>query len=212
MIKIGVVAQKGGVGKSTIAAMIGKAYTEAQWKVLLADMDSSQSSLVEWNTFRRNYNIVPELDVQSFERVSDALEAAAAYDMVIFDRAPHASQATAEIAAVADMMILPTGSSIMDLNPQIKLAYELTEKGLSLHQILFVLSRLGSSKIEQQEVLAYLTKTGYPITEGGIPEKTAFRRAFIEGKTLTEVPYPTLQRKCEALLQSIVDRINEITP
>lgn len=211
MIKLGIVAQKGGVGKSTLATMIGREYTAAKWKVLLADMDSSQSSLVEWNVFRKSNAIMPVLDIQSFERVSDALAQGNLYDMVIFDGAPHASQATAEIARVSDLVILPTGSSIMDLNPQIKLAHELTEKGLDPHRILFILSRMGNSKIEKKEVLDYLQKTGYPIIDVGIPEKTAFRRAFIEGKTLTEVTYPTLKKKCEALVQSIVDRINEIT-
>ena len=210
MVKIGLIAQKGGVGKSTLAAMIGRTYAEAGWKVLLADMDNSQSSLVEWNALRRHHQIAPALEVRSFERVSEAL-VESAYDLIVFDGAPHASQATAEIASVADLVILPTGSSIMDLNPQIKLAHELTERGLDPHRLLFVLSRVGQSKVEYQEVIEYLTKTGYAVTQGSIPEKTAFRRCFIEGKTLTEVPYPTLKKRCEQLLQSIVDRVNEIT-
>ena len=211
MITLGIVAQKGGVGKTTIAAMIGTAYANAQWKVLLADMDSSQNSLVEWNIFRQKHSIKPALNVKSYNRVSDALEEASSYDIIILDGAPHASQATAEIAAVADLVILPTGASIMDLNPQIKLAHELTEQGLKAERLLFVLNRIGQSKVEQKEAIDYLIKTGYPVLGDGIAEKTAFRRAFIEGKSLTEVPYATLRKKCEKLLQAIVDRINTIT-
>lgn len=211
MIKIGVVAQKGGVGKSTLAAMIGRAYRAAGWEVLLADMDNSQNSLLEWSILRKNHHIQPSLEVRSFQQVDEALAQGEKYDLIIFDGAPHASQTTAAIASVSDLVILPTGSSIMDLNPQIKLAHELVEKGLKEAQLLFVLSRIGHSKVEHQEVIEYLKKTGYPLTQEGIPEKTAFRRCFIEGKTLTEVPYPTLKKRCEDLLQSIVNRINELT-
>ena len=183
MIKIGVVAQKGGVGST--AAMIGRVYTAAQWKVLLADMDSSQSSLLEWNTFRQNHHIEPALDVRSFER--DAY--AADYDMVIFDGAPHAAGYRRDRSGGrlgrAPYRLLYHGST------SDQLAYELTEKGLNLHQILRPQPYWKQGRAAGGP--AYLTKTGYPITEGGIPEKQ-LRRAFIEGKTLTEVPYPTLKR------------------
>lgn len=210
MQKIGVVSQKGGVGKSTLAAMTAVAYALAGWKVLVADMDVSQGSLVEWNSFRKKNKIIPIVDVATFNRVGDVFDHAD-YDIVVFDGAPHASQLTKEIADICDLVLLPTGCSIMDLNPQIRLAHELTDEHIVAKKILFVLMKIGSNKSENEEVLAYLKNTGYQIAKGGIPEKTSFRKAFREGKTLTEVTFPSLKRACEEVMQSIVNRSNYLT-
>ena len=49
MIYVASVAQKGGVGKTSLAGFIGTLYQGVGWRVLLADMDVSQASLVEWS-------------------------------------------------------------------------------------------------------------------------------------------------------------------
>ena len=51
-IKIGVVSQKGGVGKSTLARMIACEYAEAGWEVKIADMDLKQSTSYDWQQDR----------------------------------------------------------------------------------------------------------------------------------------------------------------
>lgn len=212
-IVVGALSQKGGVTKTGCASLIAVSYANAQWKVLVADLDTSQGSLTQWNTFRTQNKLKPALDVRTFGRVDEAMAFANQkdYDLVIFDGAPHASQATKAVAAIADLIILPTGASILDLNPQIHLAHELVDNGIDASRILFVMSRMGKSKTEKQEVRDYLQQAGYKIAAGSIPEKTAFRRAFIEGKTFTEVPYPTLKKASEEVVQSIVDTINGLT-
>ena len=104
--------------------------------------------------------------------------------MVIFDGAPHASMTTRNIAKVSDVILLATGASIMDLNPQIKLVHELTTNGIDESKILFVFNRVGNSMTEYKEVLEYLHETTYRIADGSIAEKTSFRRAFRKVKHL----------------------------
>jgi chromosome partitioning protein len=210
-ILVGVVSQKGGVGKSMLCRLFTTEYARMGWKVLIADMDTSQSTSFEWNALRKQYKIAPSLDVHRFQTVDHVLKIVADYDLVSFDGAPHATRITQQIAHSCDLVVLPSGSSLEDLNPQIRLAHELKETGVPQEKIVFVLSRIGSSKVELQEVLTYLGFTDYFIITGQLPEQTAFRQAVREGKTSGETKYSRLSDRCAQLVQSIVDRIKELT-
>ena len=209
MKKIGILSQKGGVGKSSLTGLLATEYARAGWKVLIADMDVSQGSSVEWGSFRKENALAPRVDVASFNTLSEALQNS--YDIILFDGAPHASETTKEIAWLADLTILPTGCSIMDLNPQIRLAHELVEGGLNAEKIYFVLNKVGNSKAENNEVINYLNQAGYMVCPGAIPEKTAFRKLFREGKSLSETTFKSLKKSCEEVVQAVVNRINELT-
>ncbi|MCG8341193.1 MAG: hypothetical protein MI674_08085, partial [Cytophagales bacterium] len=155
--------------------------------------------------------IEPQLDVHRFTTVDQVLKVADNYDLVSFDGAPHATRITQQIAGSCDLVLLPTGSSLEDLNPQIRLAHELKESGVPQEKVTFVLSRIGGSKVELQEVLTYLGFTDYFILAGQLPEQTAFRQAVREGKTAGETKFSRLSDRCAQLVQSIVDRIKELT-
>jgi ABC-type transport system involved in cytochrome bd biosynthesis fused ATPase/permease subunit len=45
---IGVVSQKGGVGKSTIARLIARELAAQDWEVKIADLDISQATSYHW--------------------------------------------------------------------------------------------------------------------------------------------------------------------
>ena len=47
-MKISLVSQKGGVGKSTLARMIACEYAAGGWDVHIADFDTRQGSCTEW--------------------------------------------------------------------------------------------------------------------------------------------------------------------
>lgn len=204
---IGVVSQKGGVGKSTICRLIATEYASSGWEVLIADMDTSQSTSYEWSSRRLENGIEPVVSVQQFPTTERAMKLSDHYDLIVFDGAPHATRVTAQIASVSDLIILPAGNSMEDLNPQIRLAHELVQKGTDRNKIAFILSRVGNSKAETNEVIEYLKQTEYMVLEGEIPEQTAFRKAFREGKSVTETGFKTLNEKCERIAQSIADKV-----
>lgn len=210
-VLIGVVSQKGGVVKSMISRLLATEYARVNWNVLIADMDSSQSTSYEWNLRRQKNKINPSIHVDRFIDVEDVIQVHGSYDLVIFDGAPHASRMTKNIANFVHLLLLPTGNSIDDLNPQIRLAHELVNDGINKDKLAFVLSRVGNSHTELNEVLDYLNQTGYMILSGYILEKTAFRQAIREGRSITETRYIGLTNKCEAVVQSVADRINYLT-
>jgi chromosome partitioning protein len=209
-ILIGVVSQKGGVGKSMVSRLIATEYARIGLRSFIADMDISQTTCYEWNAIRISNNIQPFLRVERIFMVNEALREQNDYDVIVFDGAPHATIATKQIAELCDLVILPVGGSIEDLNPQIRLAHELVLNNIDKSKLAFVLSKIGNSPSELQEVLAYLYQTEYKVVRGWIPEKTAFRQIIREGRTLTETKYKQLNDKALEVFDSVKSLITKI--
>lgn len=208
-ILLGMVSQKGGVGKSTLARLVAREYAAAGWNVKIADLDVSQGTSFNWQGRRLQNGIEPVIAVERFGTVEQALKTADHYDLVILDGAPHSTAATLRIAEACQTVILPTGLSLDDLQPSVLLAHELVKKGISRNKIAFALCRVGESETEIAEAREYLSQAGYSVLPGAIPEKIAYRRASDEGRTLTETRFPTLNERGDQLAQSIVDLVSQ---
>lgn len=211
VLKIGVVSQKGGVGKSTLCRMIACEYARSGWDVKIADMDTSQSTSYHWQQRRIQAGLEPQVAVEMFRRVADALKIASNYNLMIFDGAPHATQATLQIAQESDLLILPTGNALDDLEPTVRLAHELRQNGIPREKISIAFCRTGSSEAENREASDYVAQTGFYQLPGSIPEKTAYRRASDTGRAATETSHPSTNQRAADLMQAIVERINELT-
>lgn len=205
---IGNISQKGGVGKSTMTRAIAVEYARGGWNVLIADMDPSQGTSIEWNSRRLQEEIEPMITVQQFSTVDRVAKVMDNYDLVIFDGAPHSTRMTEQIAKISDHVILPTGNSLDDINPQIKLAHELVKSGIKRNKISFVLSRIGNSEIENQDSIDYIEQTGYNLLKTGIQEKRGYRKAHDEGKAITETSYKSLNERSDSLVEEIVKLIS----
>jgi chromosome partitioning protein len=209
-IFLGMVSQKGGVGKSTLARLVAREYANAGWSIKIADLDISQGTSFNWQARRLRNVLEPVIPVERFGTVEQAIKASAPYDLVIMDGPPHSNAGTLKIAEASTMLILPTGLALDDLEPSVLLAHELVKKGITRGKIIFALCRVGDSEAEITEARAYIDQAGYTVVKGAIPEKTAYRRASDEGRTLTETRYPTLNQRSDLLAQSIVDQLSRI--
>ena len=205
---IGVVSQKGGVGKSTLARLIAREYALAGWSVKIADLDVSQGTSFHWHGRRLQAQVEPDVSVERFGSVDSALKTAATYDLIIFDGAPHSTVTTLKIAQASSLVVLPTGLSLDDLEPSVLLAHELVKKEIDTRKVVFALCRVGDSETEIREARDYITQAGYTVVPGSIPEKTAYRRAGDEGKAVTETRFPSLNKRSDEVAQAIVDLIH----
>jgi chromosome partitioning protein len=208
---IGVVSQKGGVGKSTLARMIACEYAAAGWTVKIADMDVSQSTSFHWHGRRLQRGVQPEVAVERFNRIESVLRQAPHYDLVVFDGAPHATAMTLQIAQSSDLTVLPTGIALDDLEPTVRLAHELTYKGVRKEAVVLALCRVGDSVAEVSEAQRYIADAGYAVLDGALVERTAYRRASDGGKAVTETPFASLNEKAGEMMQAIVNRAKQLT-
>jgi chromosome partitioning protein len=210
-MKIGVIKQKGGVGASTLARMIAVNYSAAQWNVKIADMDTKQGTSTRWNGRRLSNEIEPNMNVQQFASVSSAVNQSNDFDLLVFDGAPHSSKQTLEIAKVSDLVLIPTGTSIDDLEPAILLCHELKAKGINMDNVYLVFCRVGNSLSELDESLQYVKQSRYNYFNTVMYEKTAVRRASDEGKAAIETKFKSINQTNDALLQNIVDKLTDLT-
>ena len=209
-IFLGMVSQKGGVGKSTLARLVAREYANAGWSVKIADLDVSQGTSFNWQARRLQNTLEPVIPVERFGTVEQAVKGSGQHDLLILDGPPHSTAGTLKIADVSEMVVLPTGLSLDDLEPSVLLAHEIVKKGIPKLKIAFALCRVGESEPEITEARSYIGQAGYTVLKGEIPEKTAYRRASDEGRTLTETRFPSLNHRSDLLAQSIVDQLNRI--
>ena len=208
-LKIAVLSQKGGVGKSTLVRALATEYARNDWSVKIADMDLKQKTTTEWNCIRLESKINPSLAVEPFADVSKVLKQDSQYDLILFDGAGQADVQTLKIAKSSDLIILPSGLTRDDLLPQIKLAHEMRKKGIDKLRIGMCLSRVGGSESELSLAKEFINDAGYTYL-GYIPEKTSIGQAHDSGHSANETRYSTITKTVDILIQSIGDMLNKI--
>lgn len=210
MLSIGVISQKGGVGKSTTARLIAVNSALAELDTKIIDLDIQQGTCTAWNSRRMQNNIAPHISVEQFPTVKAAIKKSSGYDLVIFDGSPHATKQTLEVSKVANLVVIPSGTSLDDLEPSILLCHELKSKGVNRDKIYILLSKVGASEVELNEAKEYLQRSGYNHFENYIPEKTAIRRALDSGRCANETDYKSVNEKVQKAVDEIADKIGEM--
>lgn len=201
------VAQKGGVGKSTLARGLAREASSGGWTVKVADLDTQQGTVAEWHRERLSRDYEPVGSVEVFAKASAALKHADDYDLLILDGAARASEATGEVAKHSDLIVLPTCASRDDLLPAVRLAHELRKAKIPIQKIAFALVRV-TTESEIQDARDFISEAGYRVLDGCLYEKPAYRQAQNDGLAVTETRYQSLNQKADELFQSIADKLN----
>jgi len=200
------VSQKGGVGKSTLSRALAREAAAGGLRVKVADLDTQQGTSVDWHRQRLNANIEPVVSVEAFATAAQALGVANGFDILILDGPARTSQATLEIARVANLVVQPTGASLDDLRPAVREFHALVKAGVPSARLAFALNRIGTSA-EEAETRAYLAEAGYGVLGGCLLERPAYRQAQNAGHAITETRYAALNERADTLIQSLIDRV-----
>lgn len=206
--KIGFISQKGGVGKSTHARALAREATNGGLKTKIADLDTQQSTSTEWHRRRIDSGLSPACSVEIFSTAAQALADADNYELFIIDGPARASKGTTEIAKVVDLLVQPTGASLDDLIPAVKVFHALVREGIQKNKLIFSLSRIGTDA-EENEARAYLKEAGYEVLAGCIVERPAYRQAQNAGLAVTETRFKGLNQRADELIQALIDKMGE---
>ena len=204
---IGLISQKGGVGKSTLARAVAREAAANGLKVKLADLDTQQGTSSNWHRRRLEAGAEPTFSVEAFKTAAQALRVSPEYDCLVLDGPARASAATLEIARQASIVVQPTGASVDDLHPAVLTFHELVREGVPTARLAFALCKIGTDA-EEAEARSYIAQAGFHALAGFVPERPAYRQAQNQGFTITETRFPQLNRRVDKLLQSIVERID----
>jgi chromosome partitioning protein len=205
---IAFVSQKGGVGKSTLARALAREAAAGGLTCKIADLDTQQGTSVDWQRTRLNARIEPLVAAEAFATAAQALKESDRYDLLVIDGPARTSQGTLEIARVADLVVQPTGASTDDLRPAVREFHALVKAGVPKNKLAFALNRIGTAA-EEAEARAYVAEAGYETLEGCLLERPAYRKAQNTGHAVTETNYAGLNAKADALIQALIDKVDD---
>jgi chromosome partitioning protein len=183
MRTIALVNQKGGVGKTTLSLHLAAAFWQSGRHVLVLDLDP-QASATEWHD-ARTAELPPVESIQP-ARLAKAVETARniGTDILILDTAPHAESTALESVRCADLVLVPTLVSIMDLRAMRK-----TIELLKLVKVpaFAVLNGVPPQRAVADEAAEMIeTGLGLSVCPVRLGDRVAYSRCLIEGQTAQE--------------------------
>jgi chromosome partitioning protein len=195
-----VLGKKGGSGKTATACSLGTWHAQRGKSVFFGDTDLRQHTLSNWLKRRRN-----KLGMTAFigdTRTAIANAAPAGTDIVIIDGKPNASDETLLLARIAHKIIIPTGSSIGNLEASAAIADHLVANGIPRALIVFAITPAASAS-KGLEATATLQALGH--TVGAVLQHSpSFERALDAGRGLHEATAPTMREAGQAFVAALI--------
>ena len=108
---------KGGTSKSTLAVNLAVEYQHKGRKVIILETDPTVSTASQWAADRKNTTREPITTVRKTGRLGSTIDdLAATYDIVIIDTAGKDSTELRSAAHRADLLLVPTSTTVADLD------------------------------------------------------------------------------------------------
>jgi chromosome partitioning protein len=202
---IALIAQKGGVGKTTLAIHLAAAFAAEGRSTLLLDLDP-QSSAAEWRDHRQA-EAPAVLSIQS-ARLGKVLEEARAIetDIVILDTAPHSESTALEAARIADLILVPCQPTIMDLRAIAKTVALLQLAKKPPFAVLNGVPHQGA--VAEEAATAIAESYGIAVAPVRIGDRVAFSRCMIGGQVAGEIePGGKAAQEVRELLAWVEDQL-----
>ena len=205
-VTVSFVSQKGGVGKSTLARALAVTLEHGGLKVLVADLDPQQGTVVEWAKLRNARKLKPEIKVRRFKTADDAIIGGDAADVLIVDGPARASAGTLELARHSDLVVQPSGCGLDDLRPAVLLFHELLAAGIGRERLTVALCRTAGEP-EEGAARRYLHKAKYDVLNTSLPEQVGYREAMNTGASLIESTDGRLNARGQTMMDELVKKV-----
>jgi chromosome partitioning protein len=190
MRTIALLTQKGGAGRTTLAASLAVAAAQAGERVIALDLDP-QASLTRWGKRREAANtpnkvMIEPLEGERLPRLRDIIEglAGVGFTIAIFDTPGADSAATRFVTEAADICLLPTRPTCLDVDAT---AATFRAVFLAKRKAAFVLNQCPSNyrSARTSEAAKGLTRLGV-LAEPMLYARMDFQDAVAAGLGVTE--------------------------
>jgi len=206
MAKIITVAQqKGGAGKTTVAAHIAVALSQKGNRVAVIDIDP-QGSLSCWHKIREEkfgegYTGLTFNALTGWRVGSEVARLRKSQDFIIIDSPPHTETEARAAIRAADLIIVPVQPSPTDLWA--------TKATLELAKIEKIPVRVVLNRVSANSKLASIIANQLPeLAETTIGNRVLFASSLMEGRTATELePAGIAAREIKNLVKEILNLV-----
>lgn len=206
MKTVAILAQKGGVGKTTLAVHLAVA-SSAHRNTALIDLDP-QASAASWAD-RREADTPVVLSAHATRLPQEkARVAAAGGELLIVDTAPHSSAAALAAAQAADLVVIPCRPAILDLEA-VSSTLSLVRTIRSAPPVVVVLNGVQPRGRDAGEAAEAVRELGVDVAPARVVTRVLFSRALITGHAAEELePDGKAAREIEQVHEFMCAQLN----
>lgn len=203
---IGVLNQKGGVGKTTISINLAACFAKKGLKTLLVDADPQGSSLA-WSSARDADPLFPVIGMAKPSLHKDLPAVAADYDITVIDGAPRVNDLGRAAILASDLVIIPVQPSPFDVwatDETVQLVTEAQQFKEGI-QAVFTINRKIVNTAIGRDVLGAFTDYPFPVLQASLGQRVIFAESAARGLAVVEVDAKSdAAKEVESLVQEIL--------
>jgi len=184
---LALLAQKGGAGKTTLALHLAVIAQQSGLRTVLVDLDPQRSAAGWW---RARAADTPELVETNADQIAQVIAAARAdgVALLVVDTRPSVERDTAEVARHADIALIPTRPSILDLRAigaTVDVVKASRRPGAIVLNSCRAIRGIGDASLTT-EARRGLHAYGLPVLPAAVTQRAALAHALIDGRAVTE--------------------------
>lgn len=183
MYTLSITSQKGGSGKTTLSIHLAAAAAKDGKNTVLIDLDPQASSSSWFDRRKENQPVVISTHAKRLRFELDHI-AKNQGDLVILDTAPHSDQIALEAMRHADLVVIPSRPSILDIDA-ISSTIELSH--IAGKDALVVMNACLVRGKEAEDAATAITALKTKVCPVRVSQRAIFARSLLLGKTAAEV-------------------------
>ena len=184
---IGVLQQKGGVGKTTIALNLAAAFAQEGQRTLLVDADP-QGSALAWSSVRTKVPLFPVIGMPKPTLHKDLPQIAKDYDVVVIDGAPRVNELARSAILACDFVLIPVQPSPFDVwscGETVSLIEEARQFRPDIRAA-FVINRKIANTAIARDVATAFKDFPFSLCDVAVVQRVGFAEAAAQGLTVIE--------------------------